>query len=154
MKIWNWLRVALTACGIFWGELESLWMINKKTTWFRGSLFWPCYLQWVLYALWIHTCNDLRFFQNFQGKPRNFIGVFTKAFPQPPCLFFAFFWNRPLIDTFSVLGANLPCLLHWSRTSSWTPKQNLLHVASQTYVPLLFPNNLLACNLVVFILTK
>ena len=40
--------------------------------------------------LWNRTCNELRFFQNFEDKPRNFGGVFTKAFPQPPCLFFFF----------------------------------------------------------------
>ena len=32
--------------------------------------------------------NELQFSQNFQEKPRNFSGVFIKAFPQPPCFFF------------------------------------------------------------------
>ena len=52
--------------------------------------------------LWIHTCNELRFFQNFQDKPRNVSGVFTKPFPEPLCLFF--FWNSPLIDRSSRTG--------------------------------------------------
>ena len=37
---------------------------------------------------WNHTCNELRFSQNFQDKPRNFGRVFTRAFLQPPCTFF------------------------------------------------------------------
>ena len=67
---------------------------KKKATQFRGPLFWfvlgifkECYT-----LLWNHTCNELRFFQNSQYKPRNFSGVFAKAFPQQPqpCLFFLF----------------------------------------------------------------
>ena len=50
---------------------------------FGIGIFKGCYT-----LLWNHTCNELRFFQNFQDKSRNFSGVFTKAFPQPPCLFF------------------------------------------------------------------
>ena len=50
---------------------------------FGLGIFKGCYT-----LLWSRTCNDLRFFQNFQDKPRNFSGVFTEAFPQPPCLFF------------------------------------------------------------------
>ena len=34
------------------------------------------------------TCYDLQDLQKFQDKP-NFSGVFKKAFPQPPCLFFS-----------------------------------------------------------------
>ena len=60
------------ACGISWSELKSAWVINKKAsvTHFYGMTL------------------AITFFQNFQDKPRNFSGVFTKAFPQPPCLLF------------------------------------------------------------------
>ena len=38
---------------------------------------------------------------------------------------------------------------------SWTsPKENLLQIISKIYVLFLFPNNLLVCNLKVFIFTK
>ena len=50
--------------------------------------------------LWNVICYDLRVFQNFQDKP-NFSGVFKKAFPQPPCLFF--FQKRALIDRQTLL---------------------------------------------------
>ena len=59
----------------------------KKDTYFRGPLFWALYFQGCYTLLWNYTCNELRFFQNFQGKPRNFGGVFTNAVPKPPCLF-------------------------------------------------------------------
>ena len=49
---------------------------NLGVPFFGLGIFKGCYT-----LLWNHTCNDLRFFQNFQGKPRNLNGVFTKAFP-------------------------------------------------------------------------
>ena len=92
MKTWKWLRVEVIACGISWSELERAWNLQEWSTkkpnslgvpFFGLGIFKGCYT-----LLWNHTCNELRFFQNFQDKPRNFSGVFTKAFPQPPCLFF------------------------------------------------------------------
>ena len=68
--------------------VEFLRVINKN----------PCSLGVLFFGLGIfkgyntllysHTCYDFRFFQNFQRKPRNFNGVFPKAFPQSLCLFF------------------------------------------------------------------
>ena len=55
---------------------------------FRVPFFGPGIFKGCYTFLWNHTCTELRFFQKFQGKPRNFSGVFTKAFPQQPCLFF------------------------------------------------------------------
>ena len=60
---------------------------------FGRGIFKRCYT-----LLWNHTCNELRFFQNFQGKPRNFSGAFAKAFPQPPCFFFLEQTTDRLID--------------------------------------------------------
>ena len=60
----------------------------------RGLLFWPGGLKGYNTILWKFTCYDLWVFQNFQDKP-NFSGVFKKAFPQSPCLFFL---EQTLID--------------------------------------------------------
>ena len=93
MKIWKWLRVEVIACGISWSELERAWNLQAWSTkkphnlgvpFFDLGIFKGCYT-----LLWNHASNELRFFQNFQDKPRNFNGVFTKAFPQPACLFFS-----------------------------------------------------------------
>ena len=100
LKTWKWLWVEVITCGISWTELERAWNWQRQSNknshslgvaFFDNGIFKGCYT-----LLWNYTCNELRFFQNFQGKPGNVIGVFTKAFLQPPCLFF--FWNRPLID--------------------------------------------------------
>ena len=111
--------------------MEFARVINKKTI---GVLFFGLGIFEGCYTLSLnHTCSDFRFFQNFQDKPRKFSGVFTKTFPQPPCLFFSGAdhcqTDRPL-----VLGAEIPCPLHWPRNSSWTfPKQNLLQITSKKY---------------------
>ena len=92
MKTWKWLRVEVIVCGIFWSELETAWNLQRWSTrkphflgvpFFGLGIFKGCYT-----LLWNHTCNDLWFFQNFQGKPRTFSGVLKKTFPQPPLLVF------------------------------------------------------------------
>ena len=41
------------------------------------------------------------------------------------------FWYWSLTDRPSALGAEMPCLVHWSRSSSRTsPKEDLLHITS------------------------
>ena len=91
LKTWNWLQVEIIACGISWSEL------NKERNlqgWYSHSLGVLFFYLWVFKGcntlLWMHTFYDFRIFsQNFQNKHRNINGVFTKAFPQPLCLFFS-----------------------------------------------------------------
>ena len=138
MKTRKWLWVEVIVCGIFWSELEMAWNLQGWSTrkpYSLGVLFFGLGVFKRFYTLSLnHTCSNLRFFQNFQDKSRDFSGVFTKAFPQQPCLFFfsgADHWQK---DRPSVLGAEIPCPLHWPRTSSWTsPKQNLLQITSKNY---------------------
>ena len=69
--------------------VESIRAVNKNATQFRSLLFWPGgRVKGCNTLLWKLTCFDLRVLQDFQDKP-NFSGVFKKAFPQPPCLFFS-----------------------------------------------------------------
>ena len=94
-SMWNflqWIRKDVEFVGI---------INNKKTHSFGVSFFGLGIFKGCSTLLWNHTCNELRFFQNFQDQPRNFSGVFTKAFRQSLGLLIN--WNRPLIDrqTFS-----------------------------------------------------
>ena len=77
------------ACGIYWSELERAWNLQGQSTKKPHSLGVPFFglgiFKRCCTLLWNHTCNELRFSQNFQEKPRNFSRVFTKTFPQPPC---------------------------------------------------------------------
>ena len=57
--------------------------ICKDNQQILNGIFKGCYT-----VLWNHTSNELQFFQNFQNKPRSFIGVFKKVFSQPLCLIF------------------------------------------------------------------
>ena len=101
--------------------------------------------------LWNHACNDPQFFQNFQDKPRNFNGGFTKAFPRP-CLFFFLEQTKDRrIDLFWVLRYPAYCT---GLELLPEPPQNIKSVADyiQKCVFLLFPNNLLICNVKVLIL--
>ena len=75
--------------GIYNGDQQKCHMV-------QGSFFWPSDFKGCNTLLWKHTCYYLRIFQNFYDEPRNFCGVFTKGFPQPPCLLF--FQSTPLID--------------------------------------------------------
>ena len=138
--------------------MESTRVINKNSTKFMGLLFFfggGGGFKWCNTLLWKLTYYDLRVFQNIQDKP-NFIGIFKKAFPQPLCLFFPEQTTDRQIDLLCQVLRYIPCPLHchWPRTFSWTSPKYLLHITSKIYVFLLFPNNLLVCNLKVFILTK
>ena len=92
MKTRKWLWVEVIVCGIFWSELERAWNLqgwSSRKPYSLGVLFFGLGIFKGCYTLSLnHTCSNLRFFQNFQDKSRDFSGVFTKAFPQPPCLFF------------------------------------------------------------------
>ena len=81
----EWIRKGLEFARAITKKPHSLWVFL-----FGLGIFKGCYT-----LLWNHTCNEFWFSQNFQNKPENFSGIFTKAFSQPPCLFF--FRNRPLI---------------------------------------------------------
>ena len=99
------------------------------------------------------TCYDIGFFQNFQGKPRNFSGVFTKgiSLDNPLVFFLEQTTDRQIGVLIWVLRYPPACLLHWPRTFSWTsPKQMLLQITSIIYTFILFSNNFLVCNLKVF----
>ena len=82
-----------------------------------------------------------------QDKPRKFSGVFTKAFPQPPCLeqsterqIDLLFWVLKTPSYFTGLGP-VPK----------PPKIKYVTDTNKIYVILLFSNNLLVCNLKIFI---
>ena len=85
--------VDVIACGISLSELERAWNLQGWSTkkphslavLFFGLGIFKCYT-----LLWNRSWNELQLFQNFQDEPRNFSGIFTKAFPQPPCLYFFF----------------------------------------------------------------
>ena len=84
LKTWNLLRVEVVACGISLSELEKAWNLqgwSTKKPYSLVLLFGPEIFKGCNTLLWNHTCYDLRFFQNFQDKPRDFSGVFTKIFP-------------------------------------------------------------------------
>ena len=121
-KTLSWLKVEVKTCRISWSELEKEWNLQGWSTkklrslgilFFGLRVFKGCNT-----LLWKHTCYDLQVFQNIEGKHRIISQVFTKTFLQPPCLFL--FWKRSLIYRQSALGAEIPCPVHWSRTSSWT----------------------------------
>ena len=80
------------ACGVSWSELERAWNLQEWSTKKPHSLGVPFFGHGIFKGcctlLWNHTCNKLRFSQNFQDKPRNFSRIFTKAFSQPPCSVF------------------------------------------------------------------
>ena len=84
LKIWKWLQVEVIACGISWNEFECSqgWSTKKLRNlgvpFFDLGIFKECY----------HKFMESQLFQNFQDKSRNFSGLFTKDFSQPPCLFF------------------------------------------------------------------
>ena len=92
MKTRKWLWVEVIVCEIFWSELERTWNLQGWSTrkpYSLGVLFFGLGVFKGCYTLSLnHTCSNLRFFQNVQDKSRDFSGVFTKEFPQPPCLFF------------------------------------------------------------------
>ena len=67
--------------GIYKGD-------QKKPHSLGISFFGLCVFRGFYTFLWNHPCYELQFLQNFQDKPRNISIVFTKANPQPPCLFF------------------------------------------------------------------
>ena len=80
-SLWNfleWIRKGVELQGWSTKKPHSLGVL-----FFGLGIFKGCHT-----LLRNHICNELRFFQNFYDKPRNFSGVFTKAFPQPPCLLF------------------------------------------------------------------
>ena len=76
----------------FWSELERTWNLQEWSTKKPQSLRVPFFGHGIFKGcctpLWNHSCNKLRFSQNFQDKPRNFSRIFTKAFSQPPCSVF------------------------------------------------------------------
>ena len=116
------------SCAIDWNELETEWNLKGWSTKKPDSLGTSflalgfsggaIHFYRTTLAITKTTCYD---FKNFQDKPRNLSGVFTKTFPQPHCMFF--FWNRPLIDTDiplttdipSALGSEITCSVHWPR---------------------------------------
>ena len=80
-SMWNfpqWIRRAWNLQGWSTGKPHGLGI-----PFFGLGIFKGCYT-----ILWNRAWNELWFFQNFQKKPRNFNGIFTKAFPQPPYLLF------------------------------------------------------------------
>ena len=95
----------LTAGGSYsmWNSFSELekkrnlqgWSINKSHSlgvfFFGLGVFKGCNT-----LLWKLTCYDLRVFQNFQDKPRNFRGYLQRLFLIHLVFFF---WNRPLIKT-------------------------------------------------------
>ena len=72
----------------------SDWLCSYLQLWLKQTYTEPHSLGVPFFGLGIfkRCCtllwNELRFFQNFQDKPGNFSGAFTKAFSQPPCFFF------------------------------------------------------------------
>ena len=83
LQIW-WL---FTTESCIWKGVESTKVNSKNVAQSKGLPFWLGGFSRGVTLLWKLTCYYLWVFQNFQDKP-NFSGVFKKAFPQLPCLFF------------------------------------------------------------------
>ena len=67
---------------------SCIWVVISKTPHSLGVVYFGLAgFKGCNTLLWKITSYDLRVFHNFQDKP-NFGGVFKKAFPQTPCLFF------------------------------------------------------------------
>ena len=124
LKTWDWLRVKFIVCGISWSELEKEWNLQewstKKALSLGVSFFGLGVFKGCDTLLRNHTCYDLPVFQNFQDKPRNFSGVYTKTFSKPPCLLFSLEQTTDRQIDLLLWVLKILCPLHWPRSSFWT----------------------------------
>ena len=119
LKTCKWLRVEVIACGISWSELQRAWLVNKKATQYRGSLFWPWYFQEVLHTYGITLAMNFdfpRISKTNLGTPVEYLQRHFHNYPAS-FLFGTDHWST---DRPSSLGTEIPTLLHCPRASSWT----------------------------------
>ena len=120
-----WIRLfqEVIACEISWGELESLWVINKKVTQFRGLFYLALvFSRNVTHFYGFTLAMTFDFSRISKINPETSVEYLQRHFLNHPACFFSRTDHWCTYRLF-ILGAEICCPLHWYRTSSWTSRK-------------------------------
>ena len=159
MKTWKWLRVEVVACGFSWSELERAWNLQGWSTKKPHSLGVPffglVYSRGVAHFYRITLAMNSDFSRISNTNLETSVEYLQRHFLKPPS---CFFFLKQTIDKhtdllFWVLRYPSHCT-DIELLPELPPWKICYRLHPKIYLFLLFPNNLLLCNLKVFILTK